>query len=84
MKELMKKLDGARKVSDQAIKQFTTTEDTLKKQNEVIATTLDEAELQIRKLQAFKESGLKKHEENMGVIERIGQIVRGNEDERKA
>lgn len=80
MKELVKKLDLAQKESEKAVNQFITTEETLKKQNEVIAKTLDEAELQIRKLQALKESGLRKHHENLGVIERIGQIVRGSDN----
>lgn len=78
MKELVKKLDLAHKESEKAINQFITTEETLKKQNEVISKTLDEAESQIQKLQAIKETGLKKHSENLGIIDRIGSIVRGS------
>lgn len=78
MKEIMKKIDGAKKVSDKAIEQFVSTEETLLKQNEVIASALDEAEMEILKLQAIKENALKKHSENMGIAERIGQIVRGS------
>lgn len=77
-KEILKKLDGANKQSEKAIKQFTTTEETLKQQNQVIADTLDEAQQEILVLQAIRENGLRKHEENAGIIDRIGQIVRGN------
>jgi hypothetical protein len=80
MKAIMKKLEGAAIASDKAVEQFITTEETLKQQNEVIAKTLDEAETEIRKLQALRESGLKKHSDNLGVISRIGQIVRGSDD----
>jgi hypothetical protein len=78
MKEILKKIDGAKKVSDKAIAQFTTTEETLIKQNEVIASAMDEAEVEIQRLQAVKEMGFKKHSENTGIIERIGNIVRGS------
>lgn len=78
MKEILKKIDGAKKVSERAISQFISTEETLTKQNEVIAKAMDEAEAEIQKLQAIKEMGFKKHEENTGIIDRIGSIVRGS------
>lgn len=79
MKDLFKQLTNARTASLKAISQFITTEEILVKQNETIAATLDQAELEIQKLQELKANGLKVHEENSGIIERIGQIVRGTE-----
>ena len=78
MKAILKKMDKAFEASDTAINQFVETEKKLKEQNDIIATTLDEAEAEIQRLHVVKARGLKRHSDNLGVIDRISVIVRGD------
>ncbi|GMK47604.1 hypothetical protein PghCCS26_47340 [Paenibacillus glycanilyticus] len=63
--------------SDKAIAKFTATETKLTRQNEEIGKTIAQLDDEIAALNALRASAIYRKDANVGLIRRIGQLIRG-------
>lgn len=78
MKRIQQSLSRGKRTSEKAIEQFVTTEEELKQANKEVDKALESIDKQAERLQKMREKGKAMRAENDGIINRIGQIVRGN------
>lgn len=71
------KVTSIKRASQKAVAKFLSTERKLQEQNEKISKVIDEVSVEIAQLEELRASALVHHQDNTGIIQRIGQIVRG-------
>lgn len=77
MKIFHKRIKKAHQRSESAIKKFLSTEATLKAQNEAIDNVIEGIDEQLLALHEMRQAAEFRKKENVGIADRIGQIVRG-------
>lgn len=80
MKHIQQIISRSKRSSTRAIKQFVTTEEELKQANKEVDKALESIEKESERLQELKANGEILRAENEGIIDRIGQIVRGSSE----